>query len=193
MRFIETIKIVDGKCLNLDYHCRRAGFEIIIPKIAPEFCVGVVKWKIVYGDGLPIESQLMPYQIPKIKSLAIVDGSKVEYSRKYENRSEIAALMSLRGHCDDILIVKNGMVSDTSFCNIVFENESGLFTPSTPLLKGTKRQKLLDDGVIQECSISINDICKYKKAYLINAMLDIEDNVFIETAFIAGYSLNNYL
>lgn len=189
MRLIETIKIVDGKCLNMEYHCRRAGFEIPLPTIAPEFYSGVVKWRIVYGDGLPIESQMMHYQLPKISSLALVDGGEIEYDKKHENRGEIDQLMTLRGSCDDILIIKNGMVSDTSFCNIVFENESGLFTPSTPLLRGTKRQKLLDDGVIKECQIAVEDIPKYRKAYLVNAMIELEDNISINPKLI--YRNNN--
>lgn len=184
MRLIETIKIVDGKCLNIDYHSQRASCEIPLPSIANEFCRGVVKWRIVYENGLPFENHMMHYQKPKISSLALVDGSGIGYSKKYENREKIDKLMTLRGSCDDILIVKDGMVSDTSFCNIVFESKFGLFTPSTPLLRGIKRQKLLDEGVIEECRITVEDIPKYRKAYLINAMIELEDNISINPTLI---------
>lgn len=180
MRLIETIKIVNCRCLNIDYHSSRAGFTIPMPVIDNEFEHGVVKWRIVYGDELPIESKMTHYIKPQISSLVIVDGGSIEYSKKYENRSEIDKLKALKGNCDDVLIVKNGFVSDTSFCNIVFENRHGLFTPSTPLLKGTKRQKLIDEGVISECCIRIEDISKYSRAYLINAMIELEDNVMIQ-------------
>lgn len=181
MRLIETIKIVDGKCLNMEYHCRRAGFAIPEPTIADGFDHGVVKWRIVHGDGLPIESSMSHYVKPGISSLATVDASAVEYSQKYENRSDLNRLFALRGGCDDVLIIRDGMVSDTSFCNIVFENECGLFTPSTPLLRGTKRQKLIDEGLVSECPISARDISTYRRAYLINAMIELGDNVIIQT------------
>lgn len=181
MRFIETIKIVAGECLNMEYHCRRAGFAIPQPIIGEGFRQGIVKWRIVYGDGLPIESQMSNYVKPRITSLTLVDGQGIEYSKKYENRSEIDGLRALRGSCDDVLIIRNGMVSDTSFCNIVFENESGLFTPSTPLLKGTKRQRLIDEGIIIECPIKASDIPKYRRAYLINAMIELGDKLCILT------------
>lgn len=181
MRLIETIKIVNGKCLNLEYHCRRAEFTIQEPVVSDEFAHGTIKWRIVYGDNLPVESQMSHYALPRINSLRMIDATKVDYTRKYEDRSSIEKLMRLRGLCDDILIHRNGMVSDTSFCNVVFENEYGLFTPSTPLLEGTKRQMLLDRGIIAERDIMLADIPNFSNVRLINAMIEIEDNVIIQT------------
>ena len=87
--------------------------------------------------------------------------------------------MAQKENCDDILVVKNGLVTDTSFTNVVFESDKGLFTPSTYLLPGTKRQTLLKERVIKEKVIRIEDIEDYRKLYLINAMMGIEDNISI--------------
>lgn len=181
MRLIETIKLTDGKCRNLEYHCRRAGFVIDEPTVSEEFSQGVVKWRVVYGDGLEIQSMMSHYKMPLITSLRLIDGTGLDYSRKYENRSDIDNLWHLRDGCDDILIVCDGMISDTSFCNVVFENEYGLFTPSTPLLCGTKRQMLLDMGVISQRNITVSDIKDFSSVRLINAMIELEDNVTITT------------
>ena len=70
-------------------------------------------------------------------------------------------------------------MTDTSFTNVVFESDKGLFTPSTYLLPGTKRQTLLKERVIKEKVIRIEDIEDYRKLYLINAMMGIEDNISI--------------
>ena len=78
---------------------------------------------------------------------------------------------------DDILIVKNGLITDSSFCNIIFKNEEGLFTPLNPLLKGTKRQYLLDKNIIKEREIYLQNLNEYNEVILINAMIDIEDNI----------------
>lgn len=183
MRLLETIKIVDGKCHNIDYHSRRAGFEIETPIVSDEFSQGVVKWRIVYEDGQVVQSEMSHYTLPRITSLRIVDGTGVNYSRKYENRDGINDLWQQREGCDDILILRDGMVSDTSFCNVVFESEYGLFTPSTPLLAGTKRQMLLDKGIIVQRNITVNDIKDFKCVHLINAMIELEDDIMIFAKF----------
>ena len=85
---------------------------------------------------------------------------------------------------DDVLIVKNGFVTDTSFSNVVFRQDDRLFTPDTFLLNGCKRQELISKGTIEERKISLDDIKSYQCCYLINAMLDIEDNPFdVEIVF----------
>ncbi|MEG1580770.1 MAG: aminotransferase class IV, partial [Bacteroidaceae bacterium] len=110
-----------------------------------------------------------------------VVGDKLDYHFKYEDRSRMNALKST--HCtlagEDILILQDGFVTDTSFCNVVFENRRGLFTPSTPLLHGTKRQYLLDTGRIQACLIRESEILQYENVYLINAMIDLQDRVMV--------------
>ena len=63
---------------------------------------------------------------------------------------------------------------------MVFENRQGFFTPDTPLLEGTKRQKLLGNKIIIETAISLENLHTFDKVYLINAMLDIEDQEGIE-------------
>ena len=89
--------------------------------------------------------------------------------------------MEQRNDCDDILIVKNSLITDTSYTNVVFEDSNEkLYTPTSTLLPGTKRKQLLDAGIIHEKKIHVNDIKLYKGVYLINAMIDIEDNLFID-------------
>ena len=87
-----------------------------------------------------------------------------------------------KGECDDILIIKNGLITDTSFTNIVLENEDGLFTPTSYLLEGTKRRALLETGRIKETIVKPEDLGNYSKLYLINAMITLEDNISIPTS-----------
>ncbi|MEG1763011.1 MAG: aminotransferase class IV, partial [Bacteroidales bacterium] len=108
----------------------------------------------------------------------------LQYDHKYADRSEINNLKEQRKNCDDILICQHGAVCDSSFSNVVFENKEGFFTPRTALLYGTKRQILLDTKRIQEIRINLDDLPKYERIYLINAMLELEDAICIETAAI---------
>ena len=76
--------------------------------------------------------------------------------------------------------IKNSQVTDTSFSNVVFKDHTGkLYTPKSTLLAGTKRGQLLEAGIIQEKEVQVSDINSYMGVYLINAMIDIEDNIFV--------------
>ena len=99
----------------------------------------------------------------------------IEYDFKYENRDCINNLMIQKGDCDDILILRNGLISDTSFCNVIFENREGFFTPKRPLLKGVKRELLIKDKVIEELDITMDNIQSYDNIILINAMIEFNE------------------
>ena len=76
---------------------------------------------------------------------------------------------------EDIIIVKNGFVTDSSFSNLIFFDGKEWYTPSTPLLKGTTRARLLNEKKITERVIKIEDIKNYKSISLINAFNEIGD------------------
>ena len=128
-----------------------------------------------------IESiEFLPYSFRKKQKVGIVQADEIDYSYKYANREKLEKLIAGTDF-DDIIIVKNGYVTDALFSNLVFETEKGLFTPKTFLLPGTKRQYLLDKQVISETTIRAKDIFDYSKIRFINSMIDIEDDIFIET------------
>lgn len=184
-RLLETIKVLDRKLCNVEYHnarmnnARRDLFnskdmidlnEIVVPKVVSN---ETYKCRVVYSEKIiSIDFQL--YIKKKVRSLRIVSDNDISYSYKFEDRDRITRLLS-SVETDEILIVKNGFVTDTSYSNVVFSDGKNYFTPAEPLLKGTKRQKLIDDKVIVEEEISLEDIRKFKFVCLINAMLDLED------------------
>jgi len=185
-RLVESLQLLNGSLANVEYHnmrmrySRRSLFqhdenidlkkEITVPR---EFRSGLFKCRVVYNENIDTV-EFIPYEIKQTCSLKIVHGD-IDYSYKFEDRSEIKDLFAKRENCDDILILKNGLITDTSSANIVLLRDGRWYTPSTPLLKGTKRQKFLDEGIIFEEEIAVCDIKHYSKASLINAMLDIGD------------------
>ncbi len=192
-RLFETIKINQGVLHNISLHNERFNRsrqelfgikealqlenEIHLPENIGN---DIYKCRIIYSRNIE-KIEITPYRIPKITSLKIINDNSIQYQYKYENRDNIKRLYSLKDQCDDILIVRNGLITDTSYCNIVFSDGNKLITPSTPLLKGTKREQLLRDGVIMEDEIKQRDIYLFKKAFLVNAMIDLEDNVAVLT------------
>ena len=188
---IETIKIKDNEIYNIDYHnlrinnTRRDLFNckdfIDLSKFIkiPGNSIDTIKCRVIYNKEI-LNIEYAKYQKRIIKSLKIVKSDDIDYQYKYKDRSKIEKLLKLKNNCDDILIVKNNRITDTSFTNIAFYNGTKWLTPTHPLLKGTKRQKLIDENKIIEADIFINDLQKFQKAILFNSMLDLEEEMYIE-------------
>ena len=186
--FIETIKVKDGIFYNLPLHLTRMSrtvrevletnknftlFDEIIPS---EYRQGLVKCRIIYSEEI-LSIEFENYSFKKIDKLSVVINNTIEYSYKYQNRKILNELKeNVQG---EILIVKNGLITDTSFSNVVFQDSTEFYTPSSFLLPGTKREKLLRQGIIHERKIHLNDIQNYQMVYLINAMIDLEDEIKI--------------
>ena len=192
--FLEAIKIKEGLFINPCPHKERIFrttqhffseplvVQLTDDMIPVDLRTGVVKCRIVYSDEVT-SMEFEPYKMRDIQSLILVEDNTIDYSFKYYNRETINRLFAQRKDCDDILIIKDSLITDTSYSNVVFKDFDGhLYTPSNPLLPGTKRQKLLNDGIIHEKVIHVNDLGLYAGVYLINAMIDIEDNLFIGSA-----------
>ena len=69
---------------------------------------------------------------------------------------------------------KNGLITDTSIANIAIEIDGIWFTPKTPLLYGTTRQRYLDNSKLKELDISIEMLQSANKIGLLNAMIDFD-------------------
>lgn len=182
-RLLESIRLQNGSFHRLNYHQQRMDFSVVtlsgqknsislfetLRKYNPPK-TGLFKCRIVYGQK--IESvEFIPYESRNVSSLKVVHDSEIEYAHKFQNRDNIHALFSQRQYCDDVLIVKNGMVTDTSYSNIIFYDGVNWITPAAPLLKGTMRQFLLDTAEIKSAPVTIQDIPSFKKFRLINSML----------------------
>lgn len=190
-RLLETIKIKNGALMNIDLHNERMnrsrfmlfGLNNTINlddeiKLTEVHNQGIFKCRVLYSNT--IESiEIVPYQMRIINSLKMVFDNNISYNHKYEDRKDLESLYLMKRNCDDVLIIKDGFVTDTSFCNIIFDTGERLITSSTPLLKGIKRQQLLNENIIEEEEIKYTDIKLFNKAFLINSMIDLNDNIEI--------------
>lgn len=141
---------------------------------APEKQTKRHKCRITYARDIET-IEFLPYSLPTINSLKIVIDDQIDYSYKFHDRSRINKLFEQRNECDDILIVKQGFITDTSYANVLFYNSTEWLTPMHPLLKGTQRAGLLDKEVIRVAEIRLEDLHHFKKARLVNAMIRFED------------------
>lgn len=185
-RFIESIKIEDQKAFLLDLHQKRVnqtfahfGEEgsIDLAKIFKNLEHdedGLYKLRIVYDLDKKFTTQLIPYAIPEIENFQLVENNSYDYSFKFEDRKEFEH-MKTKAKTEEIIVVKNNHITDTSYTNILFLKGKEWFTPTTYLLNGVMRQHLLHEKKIKETEITLQNIKEFSHFQLINAMNDFDD------------------
>ncbi len=187
-RLFETVRIVNGEPENLDFHDRRMNFsrqklygtnEILhltdYIRITDEYKTGVFRCRIIYGSSIS-STEYIPYSPAAVKTLKLVHADSLVYDLKYLDRSALTSLID-KSLADDILIVKQGCITDTSYTNIAFTGGKNWVTPDTPLLCGTMREKLLANGIITAERIRVDDLGRLTHFRLINAMLGFDSPV----------------
>ena len=186
-QLIETIKCENGKLFNLDYHSNRlnqARYELYgieqkidlrnLIQVPAECNEGLYRCRIIYSTKIH-KVEFLPHRYRKIENLKLVVGNDIDYHLKYSDRSSLQILFDKREDCDDILIVNNGFITDSFTANPIFFDGDKWWTPDKPLLKGTQRERLLNEKKIYSCRICINDLIKYEKVGLINALQNMEN------------------
>lgn len=190
----ETICVLDGKPQHLHYHqlrmrnaltnlfaehaqlqrliqqekCELLNIDSIISEMQIPIS-GKFKIKIVYSTQLE-ESSFQEYAPRNANSFQLVNCDNINYSHKFSDRSLLNSLFSQRGVADDVIIVKNGCIADTSIANIVFFDGKNLITPIAPILAGTHRARLIDEGIVKLGIIRPKDLNTYESFFTINAM-----------------------
>jgi 4-amino-4-deoxychorismate lyase len=183
-QFFESIKILDGVVYNLHLHIARMNralrfyypahplyttWPIVIPQ---QYQKGLVECKVIYGpsiEHIPFEH----YTIKPCKTYAFGHDDNINYSYKYTDRAELNMHEHLHTNYDEVIIVKHNMLTDATYSNVCLYDGKEWHTPKFPLLRGTMRQQLLNQGKIKEELILANDMGMYTKICFINAMNDL--------------------
>jgi 4-amino-4-deoxychorismate lyase len=140
------------------------------------FIPGIFKCKVYYNET-QFFTDIAAYEKRSITELVIVEDNEIEYSHKYSQRNKIDThTRKLLSH-QDIILEKNGFVTDSSYANLALWDGENWVTPKRPLLKGTKRAYYLVENMLVEKDVKLKDLGKYSKISLINAMLDLGEIV----------------
>lgn len=181
-RYLETLRVEQGTIAHAAYHNHRLNntrkalwqatdtwqVESLVPSELPR---ERHKLRIVYDARGVVEITLEPYTPKPIGSLQLVTDNHIFYAYKAADRKDLQQLHALRGLCDDVLIVKNGLLTDTTFANVAFFDGRQWLTPQQPLLKGTARARLLQSGILTEAQLTPEHLSGFSRVRLINAML----------------------
>lgn len=191
MRLLETIQMHNGLAKRLSYHNERMNrsrhqmmcavgdiyLEEVL-KIPEEYRKGIVKCRVLYDEQVS-KIEFEHYRERKVDSFHLVE-TQMTYEHKFEDRQQFDELKSPFSPSSEIILVKNGFITDTSYSNLVFKDQNGKWlTPNTPLLLGTQREFLLDEGIIEESEIKMSDLDQFTHFMMINAMLDFNEREVI--------------
>ncbi|WP_294285326.1 aminotransferase class IV [uncultured Chryseobacterium sp.] len=186
-QFIESIKVENRKIFLPEFHQKRVdhtfahfGKEdpIDLAKIYKHLEHdedGLFKLRIVYDLDKKIRTQMIPYAIPEISDFQLVENNSFDYSFKFEDRRELEK-MKMKAKAEEIIIVKNNHITDTSYSNLLFKKGKDWFTPSTYLLNGVQRQNLLKNKKIKEAEITLQNLKEFSHFQMINALNDFDEN-----------------
>ena len=184
----ETIAIEQGKVQNLARHQERYErslrafygkksvkiYDLATQIQAPaELNAPLVRCRVDY-DYQQLQIQYFPYTRKIYQYFQPVRCDHIDYTLKYADRSLLNQLFQARGDADEIIIIKEGLVTDCTIGNLILRQGNQWFTPDTPLLQGTQRAHQLDTGKITEKRIYAKDLNDFEEIRLINAMNGVD-------------------
>lgn len=157
-RFIETIRYADGRLHLLDLHTDRMratrrevygiegpGLDASMFHIPPHLAGITVKCRVIYGRDID-DIQYEAYTPRPLSRLRMVSDNTVDYHLKYLDRTPLAYPDIPLRPDEGLVIVKDGLVTDSTYANLLLLAPDRAYTPSTPLLPGVMRRHLLDTG-----------------------------------------------
>ena len=189
---VETMCLTDGAVVRLPFHlarmqaaCQALGWRDVsedLPELwgatsaqMLEDCrQGRTMARIVYGAEGIRSITFQSYAPRLVRSLRLVVADHVDYALKSTNRKVITECFDQRNGCDDVLIVRDHLLTDTSIANIALwrEQHNRWYTPARPLLRGTHRAFLLRTGTIfEDSALTLDRLSEFSRIRLFNAML----------------------
>lgn len=177
--FFETIKCKDFEVFNLNYHKKRmadtVGLNFDLQEYIYPSSEDLLKCKLVYNQEQILNITYEKYTPKNIKKFKLIYDDCIDYRYKNINRNDIDQLYKQKESSDEIIIIKNSFVTDTSIANIAIYLDNQWLTPKTPLLYGTTRSRYIENGKIKEKDITVNMLRKASKIALLNAMIDFKE------------------
>ena len=135
---------------------------------------GLYKFRIEYDLDNNFKMQIIPYAISENNDFELVIDNEIEYSFKSADRTQFQKLKNDSG-ADEIIIIKENQITDTSYSNLLFLKDKTWFTPKNYLLNGVMRQSLLASKKIKETEITLENIKEFSHFQLINALNDFNE------------------
>ncbi|MBT4030221.1 MAG: branched-chain amino acid aminotransferase [Campylobacteraceae bacterium] len=188
MKFFETIKCEDYEIFNLDFHKKRiantVGLNINLEEYIYPPNAKLIKCKLIY-DECGVTDVLYDVYVKKdVTSFQLVYDDNIKYNKKALLRDDLDALSEKREKSDEIIIVKNNLITDTSIANIAIYLDEEWITPKVALLEGTTRARYVENNMLKLKDITLEMLKNCTKFATLNAMIGFN---IIEDFKIEGY------
>jgi 4-amino-4-deoxychorismate lyase len=183
---LESIRLENGHLPLLDYHQARVdrsrallGWRqpLLLEPLLREQPLpqqGLHKLRVTYGREL-VQVDCLPYVRRPVRSLRLLPAEGLDYALKWADRRALEHCFSLRGACDDVLLLQDGRLTDTSYANVALFDGQQWWTPGQPLLQGVRREFLLAGGVLQPAELRVADLAAFRCLRVFNAMIDLAE------------------
>ena len=198
-RLLETIRIENGKMMNLSYHEDRVNRSLktlfgkrelpalsTLITISSSLSSGIYKCRFLYSD-VDFQVTFEPYEKRNIVRLILIEKPDIKYDLKYADRSIFMNLIPEDQETTEIIFTRQGFLTDTRYTNIAFERDGQWISPNSPLLEGTQRAWLIDNGIIQLDQIKRKNLGEFSKIRLFNAMMPWDDCIELSISQISYY------
>lgn len=197
---LETLCVKSGQICNVTYHDARFNttrknlfnitkFESLneLVNIPTNLDTDkIYRCRILYNEKIELV-EFIPYTEKVIRKIKLVSvPSDFNYSYKWADRSFFSKLLANNAEADEVLMVQNGCITDCTIANVAFFDGANWYTPSTPMLCGTRRAKLLETKSIKPIKILVTDLPKFNEVVLINTFRDLNHEKAIPVSDIIG-------
>ncbi|GAB6089648.1 hypothetical protein JCM12856_12410 [Spirochaeta dissipatitropha] len=141
----------------------------------PDSSTGTWKLRFRYTTEKLIDTEIVEYSKKEITSFILRDlpthiPLNEIYPLKFENRHYIQNCSKGLEATEEVILVYNGFITDAGYSALAFHRGGKWFTPDTPLLYSTSRNRELRSGRLTEASIRCTDLFLYDSICILNAM-----------------------
>jgi 4-amino-4-deoxychorismate lyase len=185
-KFIETGRVENGSIFHLNFHLERIKRTLFYHSPTPVEDWGRVKkrfreiggevpgrgiWRFRVTYGRAVEKvEFFPITPRKFRKFVVVELD-IDYPFKFADRRELEELKMEFPCGDEVIVVKNGVVTDTTISNLAFWDGEKWQTPATPLLEGTTLTRLTQKGILHPTSIYPEELHTFPAIALLNGVL----------------------
>lgn len=188
--FLETMLCTDGEVRHLPYHQLRlnktlqtfgSSVTYNLKSLITPPPQGIYRCRFLY-DASCFKVEYLSYTPKPVSTLRVIIDNEIDYPFKSTDRSKLDHLYTLRQGCDDILIVRNGYITDTAIANIALYDGIRWLTPENPLLEGTTRARLIEEGFLSPAPLRLEEIRYAQKVGIMNALIgfvEVENGIIV--------------
>jgi 4-amino-4-deoxychorismate lyase len=187
MFLFESIRVDNGQIPLLNFHQKRVdiSYSSVFKKVNTynlQECIkpflkkdGIQKCRFIYDDK-KYRIEIIDYQIiePKRIGWLRIDPN-FNYSFKYYDRNFFNKIKESYSGFNEIILVKNDLITDSTYCNLIVYAKGKWIVPQTCLLNGVERTRIISAYNFPIEPITIDEFLSAKEYKLINAMRPFED------------------